>query len=220
MKIAMINGSQKKKTSVTGILLKNLEALLLANDPQLAQDISFHAVKSEKINILEYGEVLSADVLVLGFPLYIDSVPSQLLRFLKAVENAFHNKETRIYAVINAGFYEGTQCKNAVSILKNWAAKAEVSWGQAVAAGGGPMLFMTKLQNNGPTKTILQGLRQLGKHILLREEAEDLYLSPAIPRFFYSFTAHQGWKKAVRARGLRPRDLGRKVELEEETKKS
>ncbi len=59
-------------------------------------------------------------VLVFVFPLYVDSIPSQLLQFLIILgERKDLNHDIMVYCVVNNGFFEGTQNYIAIQQMKN-----------------------------------------------------------------------------------------------------
>jgi len=211
MKIAMINGSSKSRSGISDILLAYLKAMLESADSLAASAIQVSKLKDGKLSAEETKAIVAADSIVFAFPLYVDGLPAPMLSWLMSMENAFPEKRPLIYAVANCGYYEGIQSQTAISILKNWAVRAGVPWGAALAVGGGPMYFSAKIAATGPGKATFAGLEALARHILLQETADDRYTSPSLPRFLYSFTANQQWKRAIRARGLKVSDLGKKA---------
>ena len=96
-------------------------------------------------------------VLVFVFPLYVDSIPSQLLQFLIILgELKDLNHDMMVYCVVNNGFFEGTQNYIAIQQMKNWCAAANLKWGQGVGIGAGEMLpFISDVPlKHGPNKKI------------------------------------------------------------------
>lgn len=54
------------------------------------------------------------------------------------------DKDIYAYAIINNGFYEGTQNHIAVEILKNWCERSGINFGMAICQGAGEMIASTK----------------------------------------------------------------------------
>ena len=53
----------------------------------------------------EAAKIAGSDVLVLVFPLYVDSIPSQLLQFLINLEGLNDlNHDMMVYCIVNNGF--------------------------------------------------------------------------------------------------------------------
>ena len=79
MKTVFINGSPKKKLSVSSYLL-GIVRLLVRGE----------VVKEQVRNSGDYERILNsienADNVVFGLPLYIDGVPSHMLAFMKKME--------------------------------------------------------------------------------------------------------------------------------------
>lgn len=208
MKVVMINGSPKAKNSNSGYLLE-----LLCR--RLPKEWAYNEYKIIKPK--DYDAALSAaldcDLLVFSFPLYVDSLPSHLLRLLTNLEKAFNNaapaKPVKVYAVINCGFFEGRQNHVAVEIMQNWAVKAGLSWGQALMAGGGEMLGGTKAvpMGYGPNKNIARALKILAANIMQGGSAENVCINPSFPRFLFVFMANRMWGLMLRQNGFKSKAI-------------
>ena len=121
MNISIINGSPKSGESTSGLLIKYL---LQETGESNAQ------VFKCSLQATELAEIASSDVLVFVFPLYVDSIPSQLLQFLIILgELKDLNHDMMVYCVVNNGFFEGTQNYIAIQQMKNWCAAANLKWG-------------------------------------------------------------------------------------------
>ena len=118
MNISIINGSQKTGESNTGIILRELNALLDKSHNTVCYKPGLTQLSPEII-----GNIASSDIIIFAFPLYFDSVPPNLLKILILLENYLKKNNTKdivVYAVINNGFYEGRQTHLAFEIIKNW----------------------------------------------------------------------------------------------------
>ena len=140
MKTVFINGSPKKKLSVSSYIL-GIVRLLVRGE-----------VVSEQVrNVGDHERVLEklkdADVVVFGMPLYVDGVPSHMLTFMKAMEkfcidNDIHLK---VYAVSNGGFIEGCQNKPLMQVVENFCKRCDFQWCGGVGIGGGVMLNVMRI---------------------------------------------------------------------------
>ena len=102
MKITLINGSPKAVKSNSEILGNYLSSLLKENEIKKYYSISF------KLNDKMKNEIYNSDVLIFFFPLYVDGIPSNLLKLLVEFEKEKVIKSgSKIYCVVNNGFYEG-----------------------------------------------------------------------------------------------------------------
>ena len=96
MNISIINGSPKSGESTSGLLIKYL---LQETGESNAQ------VFKCSLQATELAEIASSDVLVFVFPLYVDSIPSQLLQFRIILgELKDLNHDMMVYCVVNNVF--------------------------------------------------------------------------------------------------------------------
>jgi multimeric flavodoxin WrbA len=210
IKIALINGSPKVKTSASQYILKTLKTLLKDED-----EIVEHQFRTDKISNATLEELVQCDVLVFAFPLYVDGVPSHLINCLYEMEGYFNRNLTKkitVYSLVNSGFYEGQQNAIALETIKNWCHKSKVNWGQGTGIGGGGMLASMENvpQGKGPTKDLWEAFKAVAMNISVGATAEDVYVSPNFPRFAYKFGAEMGWRQKIKANGLRVKDLNMK----------
>jgi multimeric flavodoxin WrbA len=211
MKISIINGSQKTGESNTGIILNELNKLL-KND----NDINTYTLGIKQFSPEIYNEIVSSNVLIVAFPLYTDSIPSNVLKMLIELENYLKKepkKEMVIYTIINNGFYEGKQTHIAFEIMENWCRRSRVSFGGGIGQGAGEMLGATKNipLYKGPFSNLGRELKSLVKKIELKEFFGIKYLSPYFPRFLWKFMAiHTFWHPLAGKNKLTKKDILKK----------
>jgi multimeric flavodoxin WrbA len=206
--IALINGSPKGRGSASNCILQELKPLL-AQDGNRVLEYHF---RNPALSPTEMEEIRDCDVLIFAFPLYVDGIPSHLLSCLVQLERylaAIPKKEIMVYSIVNCGFYEGEHNELAVEMLKNWCIKAGLTWGQGIGIGAGGMLPM--LQNvpigHGPKKNLGKGLAQLAHNVLERTSGESLFFTANLPRIVYKLAAEIGWRRSIKANGLKRQDL-------------
>jgi len=76
MKIILINGSPKKGDSASELIINALCQRLSSSSKYVA----LSAMKVSKAEFIE--EIINVDAIVIVFPLYVDGIPSHLLRVL------------------------------------------------------------------------------------------------------------------------------------------
>jgi multimeric flavodoxin WrbA len=204
-KIALINGSPKTGRSASKLIMEALrERLGVAADCTVC-----NTAKQDR------GEFLRAisgrDAIVLIFPLYVDGIPSHLLRLLDEAlgEIAEAAPGAKVYAIVNNGFYEGWQNKPALEMTQSFADRAGLSWGGGIGVGAGAMTNALTI-GRGPLKKLGRALDSLARNITNRAAIDDYTFEPAFPRFLYKAIAHSGWRKAARKNGLTVRQLYKK----------
>ena len=156
-----------------------------------------------------------AGTIVLGIPLYVDGIPSALLRVMERLEHCSMAGEKHIYVVSNMGFYESVQLKNLMSMVKTWCEKCGYTYGGGVAIGAGEMIgSIITSTDKGPAKNAAQALDRLSSAINDLEDIEDIYADASgFPRALYMFAADSGWPKGAKQNGLKRKDLYRQVIL-------
>lgn len=209
MRIALINGSPKRKNSASAFLLKELSEKLA---DCVCTEISLHARGT--VADAAMADLLEVDALVLAFPLYVDGVPSHLLAELCEMQHLLAGrKPLSVYAMVNCGFFEGQQAKVALRIVENWCTRCGFDWCGGIGIGGGGMLLALRNvpAGNGPRKPVSEAIGCLSEMIRENQPMNNRFVSPAFPRLLYKLTAQSGWREEIRKNGLRPKDLSRRL---------
>ena len=207
MKISVINGSPKAIKSNSEILGNYLSSLLKENKIKKYYSISF------RLNDENKNEIYNSDVLIFLFPLYVDGIPSNLLKLLVEFEKKKVIKYgTKIYCIVNNGFYEGKQNQLAILQIKNWCEKVKARWGQGIGVGAGELLpYLKKYPlGQGPLKNLGKVLDKFSANILTLKSDEDIYINPNWLKSLYFFQGTISWILKGRKNNLRVRELFRK----------
>ena len=208
MKINVIIGSPKIKESNSEIIVNTLIPLIADNDVEII-NIKRNSLLKEHLCRIE-----SSDTLIFAFPLYVDGIPSHLLRVLAAIENrGFSSKDIMVYSIVNNGFFEGIQNNIAITQMKNWCTAVNLNWGQGVGIGAGEM--QPSIKNvplgHGPNKSIGNALQCLADNINNRKSGDDILVSPDFPRFLWKKFADIFWHKQAKENHLKRKDLYKKL---------
>lgn len=141
MRILLINASPKRITCASKYFLDLLNIQMIGCDTE--------QIKLTGPNMYNeiFGRFDSIDALVIALPVYVDGVPSNVLRFLQEAEKYIvqHHCKFKLYVISNCGFIEGRQCKNVLSIMHSFSIAAGIEWGGGVGIGGGEMLSVLRL---------------------------------------------------------------------------
>ena len=207
MKISIINGSPKAIKSNSEILGNYLSSLLKENEIKKYYSIYF------RLNDENKNEIHNSDILIFLFPLHVDGIPSNLLKLLvKFEEEKVVKSETKIYCIVNNGFYEGKQNRLAILQMKNWCEKVKANWGQGIGVGAGELLpYLKKYKlGQGPLKNLGNVLDEFSSNILTLKSDEDIYINPNWLKSLYFFQGTISWILKGRKNNLRVRELFRK----------
>ncbi|MDE7294319.1 MAG: hypothetical protein K2N72_07835 [Oscillospiraceae bacterium] len=140
MKTVFINCSPKKRFCASAYFLW-LERLFVRGEKVTERLRN----KGDHKRILQ--ELTNADRVVFCLPLYVDSVPSHILPFLKELEAFCKENGLRlnVYSISNNGFIEGNQSEPLLRVLRNFCERSGLEWGGGIGIGGGVMLNVTRI---------------------------------------------------------------------------
>ena len=207
MKITMICGSPRKKHSTSLYLLNALtEMLESGNEIKLYDAWNADAAQPILEGLSDSG------ALVIACPLYVDSLPSNLLEVLAGLEKGLREatwaRAAKVYLLVNNGFYDAIQNRIAIDQLWKWCDRCGLQRGSAIGIGAGGMIQMFPV-GKGPFTELGKAFRRLAGHIQNGRLEETVFIEPNFPRRLYQMAAHAGWRKSVKANGLKASDLTR-----------
>lgn len=140
MNTVFINCSPKKRFSASAYFL-GLQRLFVKGRKVTERLRN----KSDHKRILD--ELSDADTVVFCLPLYVDSVPSHVLSFLKEMEGFCNENDVRLnlYSISNNGFIEGNQSEPLLQVFQNFCSRSHLKWCGGIGIGGGVMLNVTRI---------------------------------------------------------------------------
>ncbi len=160
-------------------------------------------------NLVE--SVNDADLVILAFPLYVDTLPAGVIRFLEMVSergSSYSHKHRRLAAIVNCGFPETTQCEMAVASCRRFAEEAEFDWAGGLALGGAGAIDGRPLEKVGrATRNVKKALDMAADDLAsgraISEEAIALMARRTMPRWLYTFAGNLGFRREARKNGIR-----------------
>ncbi len=140
MKTVFINCSPKKRFCASAYFLF-LQRLFTGGE-KVSEKLR---VPADHARILE--QLRGAQAVVFCLPLYVDGVPSHVLRFMEQMEGFCRENglQLSVYCVANNGFIEGRQNEPLMQSFEHFCARAGLRWGGGVGIGGGVMLNVTRI---------------------------------------------------------------------------
>lgn len=194
----------------------------------LFERLSAHKIQTKTIHIhtsLRSSErmktlleaVDAADLVLLAFPLYIDSLPAPTIEALEGIavhraSNAgtdTHQTHRQLFAAIsNCGFPEAHHNETALAICANFARQARFNWAGSLALGAGEgMIHGTPLNELDGRVVPLKKALDLAAEALAQgqpipQEAQKLLAKPFIPGWMYRWMGIFGWRQQAKQYGM------------------
>ena len=137
MKILLVNASPKRKKTASAYFLHLLKLMLNKKTKTVLL-----RNKNDFNNVID--NMKDSLIVIFSFPLYVDSLPSHLLAFLKEFEEKAKMEKIKIYLICNSGFIEGRQSETVFKVFKNFSQKSNVEFKGGISIGGGIMLNILK----------------------------------------------------------------------------
>jgi hypothetical protein len=167
------------------------------------------AVHNQEKQAEMLSQVADSDLLILAFPLYVDSLPSGLILALeKIAENrkkTAATKHTRVLAIVNNGFPDSKQNATAISICKQFANETGYEWAGGLTLGAGPMINGLPLEKAPMMKNVKKALDLTAQNLLegstVSSEAAELIAKTVMPKFLLTMFANMGWKSMAKPYG-------------------
>lgn len=151
----------------------------------------------------------SADLIVLAFPLYVDSLPAPVIAALEkiAAHRSGRTSPQRFAAIANCGFPEARHNETALAICAQFARRNGVVWVGGLAIGGGEgLVHGVPLNELGGRVAPLRKSLELAAEALaegrrIPQSACDLLARPVIPNWAYRTLGGFGWKRQAKRFG-------------------
>lgn len=194
----LINGSPKPRYSNSEYFLN-----LISNN--LENFCTFDLKKGELDKIV--SNIQKSNIIILAFPLYVDSPTSIVLKFLDYIYDKKINLEDKqLYVVINCGFREGSQNITALNIIKRWCDKVNISYCGSLLIGAGEIVG--KKHYRFICREALKKLNHFSKVIKKGEKCDDLVTTMDIlNNKIYCFLANRNWSKSGKKNNLTIEDI-------------
>lgn len=140
MKTLFINGSPKKRLNASSYFLA-LQRMFVGGQ-KVTETLRTPADHSRIL-----AQVDDAAAVVFCLPLYVDGIPSHVLRFMEEMEAYCRQNDLHptVYCIANNGFIEGRQNEPLMQVFEHFCTRSGLSWGGGVGIGGGVMLNVTRI---------------------------------------------------------------------------
>ncbi len=215
IRLCILNGSPKGSNKSNSDFLIDTFLKVLSDHIKINRYYINNILKNPSL----FEEIIKNDSLLIVSPLYADSFPSSVIRFLHSFDDFLKTNDNinlNVYGMINCGFLEGTQNKTALKILKNFCIRTNLNWYHGIGVGGGEAL--PELGNidslRGMNGQVYKAFLSLASSIENKTPIldSDFFVNPSMPKLLYIMAGNHGWK--VRAKNqykIKSRDLYKKI---------
>lgn len=154
----------------------------------------------------------AADITILAFPLYVDSLPSRVVAAMEHIAGLRKGRatprENTLLAISNCGFPEARHNETALAICRRFAREASFKWAGGLSLGGGGFVDGRPLEKLGGMARSIRKSLDLAAAALAQgkpvpEEALSLMAKPLMPAWLYIMGGNMGWGSQARKNGVR-----------------
>lgn len=198
--LCFLNGSPKANNKSNSDFFINEFSKSLNDNINVTKYYATKAVKDECL----IEDILNNDTIIIVSPLYADTYPSNMLKLLSLLEAHLKNsskKTINVYGIINCGFYEGSQCRHALDMLKYFCRRSGITWKFGITIGGGECLsHLSDLKTSIHAESLCKAFETLAQAINTSNctQTENIFTSPdKMNGFIYRLVANSGWCYSV-----------------------
>ncbi len=202
----LLVGSPRTRKSTSASLGSYLFEQLEARGLETQTIQIYTSLKSQERMKAMLDAIDNTDLLVLAFPLYVDSLPAPVIAALEKIAEHRQQKDSpiRFSAIANCGFPEANHNDTALAICSEFARQNGFAWmgGLALGAGEG-IVHGTPLNELDGRAVPLKGALDLAAEALANgqpvpQSARDLLAKPVIPAWMYTLMGKYGWQQQAK----------------------
>jgi hypothetical protein len=195
-------GEESTSAALGGYLLDQLGQLGLATETEAVH----RAMRTQARTDSMLAAVDRADIVLLSFPLYVDTLPYLVTEALEAV--ADHRRaipaetEPLFVAICNCGFPEATHCALALEACAQFAQQARLRWAGGLAMGAGGAVNGQRPTPKGMTHNVAAALDHAAAALAADQPLPATVIEsmarPLMPNSFYVMMGNLGWHMTAR----------------------
>ena len=205
----LLNGSMRNRNGNSAKLAKQLAARL----EKEVESIDLKDWMKDMSGLVRKLE--DAPAIVFCIPLYVDGLPSQVIRLMEKFGQEYRGGVKKIYVLANMGLYESSQLVNLFYAVTQWSRKMgfEYCGGLGVSAGEliGGLMEMIPF-GKGPIRKTSEGMDLLARAINSGSRTYDIYAEPkGFPKWLFIQIANNNWDRLAKKNGIDPKELYRQL---------
>jgi multimeric flavodoxin WrbA len=217
----LLVGSPRTKKSTSASLGNYLFDQLAQRGVQTETLQVYTAFSSPARTALALEKLEAADLVVLAFPLYVDSLPAPVIAALEkiAAQRLGRSTRQRFTAIANCGFPEASHNAPALAICSEFARQSGFVWAGSLALGGGEGVVhgLPLDQLDGRAIPIKKSLEMAADALSAGESipaaAGNLLARPAVPSWLYRLFSTYGWRQQAKQYGVQRKIKDRPYDL-------
>lgn len=200
-------GPRSTSESLGAYLLKKLQEYSLETEKvYIHPSLKTHENRANLLRAVD-----SPDLLILAFPLYVDSLPSPVIAALELIAEHWKTskkpKSKKLLAIANNGFPEAHQNDTALAICRRFASEIGIEWVGGLALGGGEAIHGKPLDEaGGMVRNVKKALdlaaAALAEGKSVPKDAKVLMAKPLIFTLMYVWFGNRGWKRQAKKYGV------------------
>lgn len=182
--------------ATAGFEIETLRAVQAVRSPEAIQSL--------------FGSFDAAHVVVVVFPLYVDSLPAPLTKAFELL--AAHRRDRamagspRLMGVCQNGFPESRQNEPALENCRLFCRDAGIEWAGGLAFGGGGFVSGRELAKaGGPARNLVKGLDLACEDLIggrpVRAAAAALVAKQTMPAWLYLMIGSFQWRRLAKKNG-------------------
>lgn len=155
------------------------------------------------------AEIAAADLVVLSFPVYVDSLPAPVLRLLESwaaavADSSMPPRRRHLAVLTQCGFPESSHCQVAVETCRLFAAKTSVAWAGSLAFGMGGSVEGGSVEQSplaGRLGWLDAAAEALAAGQPIPPSATEAFARPLAPPWTYPLLGGWMWSRQAKKRG-------------------
>lgn len=208
--VLLLIGSPRPSRSTSESLGTYLLNRLHENGIETETLIIHRSLKSDEQQEALLSATDRADLIILAFPLYVDSLPALVIKTLELIAKRRQtrqiSKKQGLLCIVNNGFPEAHQNDTALAICRRFAREAKFEWSGGLALGGGGAIDGKPLVSlRGMVRNVRKSLDLTADALIedkpVPQEAVELMAKPLIPAWIYRMVGSFGWKRQAKKHG-------------------
>ncbi len=179
MRLAVFNGSPRKKSGNTQLLLDRFVEGYKTVNPDVVFGAYLKDMQKAEENVKTFQE---ADIIIIGFPLYIDAMPGVVKYFFEKLwyEKPFGKK---LGFIVQSGFPEAIHSTFVEKYLEAFAGNLGCEYLGTVIKGGGEAIRYTPEKRN---RKLFEQFRELGKSLAQNQQFDQVIVKELRKPYVFS----------------------------------